>query len=66
MRVFHFEKSSSHQGLFFVCTESVLRVINLLSHWAGCGSHATIVSLFGGMSHASVACSVAKQACLVV
>ena len=40
---------------FYVCREHIQGIINLLNSLAGCGSQATIVLLFGGMSRASVA-----------
>ena len=41
--------------VFYVCREHVLRIINLLSSLGRMWSHATIVSLFGGMPRASAA-----------
>lgn len=41
--------------VFHVCREHIQGIINLLNSMAGCGSQATIVLLFRGMSHASVA-----------
>ena len=47
-----------HKLLFFMGAESTSCIRNHLTywaHWAGCGSRITTVSLFGGMSCASVA-----------
>ena len=46
-----------HKLLFSsVCAESMSQgSLNYWAHCPGCGSHATIVLLFGGISHASVA-----------
>ena len=52
--------------VFPVCREHVLETINFLSSLEGGRSHATIILLFRGLSCASVASFVAKQACLVL
>ena len=58
MRVLHFEMSPFHKiccGCCW-CVQRACRRGSLTywAHWAGYGPHATIVLLFGSMSHASV------------
>ena len=52
--------------VFCVSIEHVLGTIKLLSSLAGCGSHATSVLLFWGITHSCAAWLVAKRACLVL
>ena len=54
--VFHFEMSPLHKLLFLMCAENMLYgPLTHWTHWAGYGSHAPTVLLFGGMPHAGVA-----------
>ena len=53
------------QIVFYVCREHILGVINVPS-WAGCGSPATIILLFGACLLLLLQSFVAKQACLVL